>query len=148
MADDPARPARFFHARLTDEERRLKDELADLPEIAILQLIYQQKSYEGHAKDYEFSGTSMRGALVQRIRRHDADAGRGSRCRRKATGSSSTMCTGKSDPGRQRGGSNLFACISAKHFLNIASVSMNSWKPACISLMVETIAAGPGVLRP
>ena len=45
---------------LTDEERRLKDELADLPEIAILQLIYQQKSYEGHAKDYEFSGTSMR----------------------------------------------------------------------------------------
>jgi NTE family protein len=31
--------------RLTDEERRLKDELADLPEIAILQLIYQQKSY-------------------------------------------------------------------------------------------------------
>jgi len=46
--------------RLTDEERRLKDELADLPEIAILQLIYQQKSYEGHAKDYEFSGTSMR----------------------------------------------------------------------------------------
>jgi NTE family protein len=45
---------------LTDEERRLKEELADLPEIAILHLIYQQKSYEGHAKDYEFSGTSMR----------------------------------------------------------------------------------------
>ena len=45
---------------LSDEERRLKDELSDLPEIAILQLIYQQKSYEGHAKDYEFSGTSMR----------------------------------------------------------------------------------------
>ena len=31
-----------------------------LPEITILQLIYQQKAYEGHAKDYEFSGTSMR----------------------------------------------------------------------------------------
>jgi len=45
---------------LSEEERRLKEELADLPEIAILQLIYQQKSYEGHAKDYEFSGTSMR----------------------------------------------------------------------------------------
>ena len=45
---------------LTEEEKKLKDELADLPEIAILQLIYQQKSYEGHAKDYEFSGTSMR----------------------------------------------------------------------------------------
>jgi NTE family protein len=44
----------------TDEERRLRDELHDLPEIAILQLIYQQKAYEGHAKDHEFSATSMR----------------------------------------------------------------------------------------
>ncbi len=32
----------------------------DLAEITILHLIYQQKAYEGHAKDYEFSGTSMR----------------------------------------------------------------------------------------
>ena len=32
----------------------------DLPEITILHIIYQQKAYEGHAKDYEFSGTSMR----------------------------------------------------------------------------------------
>ena len=46
--------------QLSDEERKLKHELSDLPEIAILQLIYQQKAYEGHAKDYEFSGTSMR----------------------------------------------------------------------------------------
>jgi NTE family protein len=46
--------------QLTDEEVRLKDELSDLPEITILQIIYQQKAYEGHAKDYEFSGTSMR----------------------------------------------------------------------------------------
>jgi len=46
--------------QLSDEERRLKEDLADLPEIAILHLIYQQKAYEGHAKDYEFSGTSMR----------------------------------------------------------------------------------------
>jgi len=45
---------------LTDDERRLKSELADLPDITILQIIYQQKAYEGHAKDYEFSGTSMR----------------------------------------------------------------------------------------
>jgi NTE family protein len=45
---------------LTDEERVFKKELADLPEITILHLIYQQKAYEGHAKDYEFSGTSMR----------------------------------------------------------------------------------------
>ena len=46
--------------RLTDAERRMKDELCDLPEITILHIIYQQKAYEGHAKDYEFSGTSMR----------------------------------------------------------------------------------------
>lgn len=46
--------------RLSEEERRLKKELSDLPEIAILHLIYQQKAYEGQAKDYEFSGTSMR----------------------------------------------------------------------------------------
>ena len=45
---------------LNDEERKLKHELADLPEISILHIIYQQKAYEGHAKDYEFSGTSMR----------------------------------------------------------------------------------------
>ena len=45
---------------LSAEERALKVELSDLPEITILQLIYQQKAYEGHAKDYEFSGTSMR----------------------------------------------------------------------------------------
>jgi NTE family protein len=45
---------------LTDEERGVYDYLAKLPQITILQLIYQQKAYEGHAKDYEFSGTSMR----------------------------------------------------------------------------------------
>jgi len=45
---------------LSDDERKLRDDLADMPDITILQLIYQQKAYEGHAKDYEFSGTSMR----------------------------------------------------------------------------------------
>jgi len=44
---------------LTDEERKLKADLAHLPEVTIHQLIYQQKSYEGSAKDYEFSHTSM-----------------------------------------------------------------------------------------
>jgi len=47
-------------ADLTDEERRMRDKLADLPGHSIIQLIYQQQSYEGAAKDYEFSGTSMR----------------------------------------------------------------------------------------
>ena len=45
---------------LSDDERQMRDELADLPEMAILHLIYQQKAYEGHAKDHEFSATSMR----------------------------------------------------------------------------------------
>ena len=45
---------------LSDDERKMRDELADLPEMAILHLIYQQKAYEGHAKDHEFSATSMR----------------------------------------------------------------------------------------
>src|SRR6516162_9859542 len=52
--------AKIPEQSLSDEERRLREELARLPEITILHLIYQQKAYEGHAKDYEFSGTSMR----------------------------------------------------------------------------------------
>jgi NTE family protein len=44
---------------MTDEDRRLLEELEHQPEMTILQLIYQQKAYEGHARDYEFSSTSM-----------------------------------------------------------------------------------------
>jgi NTE family protein len=47
-------------ADLNDEERAMRDKLANLPGHSIIQLIYQQQSYEGAAKDYEFSGTSMR----------------------------------------------------------------------------------------
>jgi NTE family protein len=46
--------------QLSDQERQLKAQLSHLPDITILHIIYQQKAYEGHAKDYEFSGTSMR----------------------------------------------------------------------------------------
>jgi NTE family protein len=46
--------------QLSDDERQLKAAIGNQPEIAILQLIYQQKAYEGDAKDHEFSGTSMR----------------------------------------------------------------------------------------
>jgi NTE family protein len=46
--------------QLSADERKIKAELKNLPEIAILQLIYQQTAYEGDAKDHEFSGTSMR----------------------------------------------------------------------------------------
>jgi NTE family protein len=47
-------------ADLTDEERAMRDKLAKLPGHSIVHLIYQPQSYEGAAKDYEFSGTSMR----------------------------------------------------------------------------------------
>lgn len=46
--------------KLTDHERALRDRFANLPEITILQMIYQQKAYEGDSKDHEFSATSMR----------------------------------------------------------------------------------------
>ena len=52
--------ARIPEADLSDEERKQKAALQNLPGIAILQLIYQQAAYEGQAKDYEFSGQSMR----------------------------------------------------------------------------------------
>jgi NTE family protein len=45
---------------LTDEERKAKQRLAEIPEASIVHLIYQQTAYESQAKDYEFSGTSMR----------------------------------------------------------------------------------------
>jgi len=46
--------------QLDPEQRQLRAQLEKLPDITILHLIYQQKAYEGHAKVYEFSGTSMR----------------------------------------------------------------------------------------
>jgi NTE family protein len=52
--------SRIPEENLTDQERQLKSNLSNLPDITILHIIYQQKAYEGHAKDYEFSGTSMR----------------------------------------------------------------------------------------
>ena len=50
----PPDRARFFFYR----DYSLYNSL-QRPEIAILQLIYQQKSYEGNARDYEFSPESM-----------------------------------------------------------------------------------------
>ncbi|MBN8907925.1 MAG: patatin-like phospholipase family protein [Rhodospirillales bacterium] len=45
---------------LTDEDRALRDTLHQLPQTTILHLIYQQTAYEGQAKDYDFSATSMK----------------------------------------------------------------------------------------
>jgi NTE family protein len=52
--------ARMPEAALTEADRVLRDELATLPALTILHLIYQQAAYEGEAKDYEFSAISMR----------------------------------------------------------------------------------------
>jgi NTE family protein len=52
--------AKIPEDQLSEEEQALKNANSNLPGIAILQLIYQQKAYEGDAKDHEFSGTSMR----------------------------------------------------------------------------------------
>jgi NTE family protein len=52
--------ARVPADKRTEEDARLLKELAKEASINIVHLIYQQKSYEGHAKDYEFSGTSMK----------------------------------------------------------------------------------------
>ena len=46
--------------KLTEDEQRQKNDLATLPDINIMQLIYRQKPYEGDAKDYEFSRLSMK----------------------------------------------------------------------------------------
>ncbi len=46
--------------KLSEEQRHAKADLERLPEINIMQLIYQQKPYEGDAKDYEFSRISMK----------------------------------------------------------------------------------------
>lgn len=46
--------------QLTQEQRQQKADLEHLPEFNILHLIYQQKTYEGDAKDYEFSRLSMK----------------------------------------------------------------------------------------
>jgi NTE family protein len=45
---------------LSDEEAALKQTLEEHAEITILHLIYHKASYEGHAKDYEFSAGTMR----------------------------------------------------------------------------------------
>ena len=45
--------------KLSDEQRAMRDKLADLPQATILQLIYQRKNYESNTRDYEFSADSM-----------------------------------------------------------------------------------------
>jgi NTE family protein len=44
----------------TEDDKVFLASMEDVPQINIVHLIYQQKVYESDAKDYEFSGTSMR----------------------------------------------------------------------------------------
>ena len=46
--------------QLTDDDRKLIEDYNRSGDINIVHLIYQKKVYEGHAQDYEFSGTSMK----------------------------------------------------------------------------------------
>ena len=46
--------------QLSPEEEELIADYSKAGVVNIVHLIYQHKNYEGHAKDYEFSGTSMR----------------------------------------------------------------------------------------
>jgi len=46
--------------QLSAEEIAMIDDYSQSGVVNIVHLIYQHKNYEGHAKDYEFSGTSMR----------------------------------------------------------------------------------------
>ena len=46
--------------QLSNHERVMLENLGHLPQLTILQMIYQQKAYEGDSKDHEFSATSMR----------------------------------------------------------------------------------------
>ncbi|MER8492654.1 patatin-like phospholipase family protein [Mesorhizobium australicum] len=46
--------------QLKDGEKELMADYSDAGVVNIVHLIYQHKGYEGHAKDYEFSRTSMR----------------------------------------------------------------------------------------
>jgi predicted acylesterase/phospholipase RssA len=44
---------------LSEEQCQMRDKHSDLPRATILQLIYQKQTYEGAARDYEFSTDSM-----------------------------------------------------------------------------------------
>src|ERR1700729_1427626 len=46
-------------ADLSDEQRVMRDRLANLPQATILQMIYQRRNYETNTRDYEFSADSM-----------------------------------------------------------------------------------------
>ena len=46
--------------QLTEKDRAFLDQMQDIAQVDIVHLIYQQKSYEGHEKDYEFSNASMK----------------------------------------------------------------------------------------
>lgn len=51
---------RIPEAERSDEDRKAIEDISRCGEVNIVHLIYQKKEYEGHAQDYEFSGTSMR----------------------------------------------------------------------------------------
>ena len=51
---------RVLPEALRPGEKEFVSECSKSAVVTIVHLIYQHKNYEGHARDYEFSGTSMR----------------------------------------------------------------------------------------
>jgi NTE family protein len=51
--------SRVDKAHFTAEDLAFLATIEDVPQVNIIHLIYQQKSYENQAKDYEFSASSM-----------------------------------------------------------------------------------------
>jgi NTE family protein len=66
--------AKIPQDQLSDDDRRRLDELADLPEISILHIIYQQKAYEGARQGLRVFRHFNARALAKRLRRHAPDA--------------------------------------------------------------------------
>jgi NTE family protein len=46
--------------QLSQQERAMKEQLAHTPGVALLRIVYQETTYEGQAKDYDFSAASNR----------------------------------------------------------------------------------------
>jgi NTE family protein len=52
--------AKVPEAALSEEDRTLRERLARLPRLTILQMVYQARAYERQSKDYEFGPETMR----------------------------------------------------------------------------------------
>jgi hypothetical protein len=95
--------ARVPDGELTDEERRLRDELADLAEITILHIIYQQRATP-RTTSSPAPRCASTGKAATKTPAAPSSARNGRRCRRKAPASSSTTFTARKIEGAKEAG--------------------------------------------